>query len=326
MRKIWVMAAASLALAGCTQMRTVSHDPVKPPEVRADRRAPVARPPFERQIENAVDAGEGDPIVSELRRRVTVNPDDVKARLALVDSYNTKGFPELAIEHLRFAVARAPHLSDLSMRLARALHTAGETEGAIDVLTRFMEKDGRAPVELISLLGIYKDDLGMFKEAERLHRTAVELDPSKDAFHNNLGFNLLLQGRAAESVTEFRRAVALNPRSETARNNLGTALATMPGGDLKEAVLQWQSVSGPTAAHSNLAGILIEQKRYSEARSEIETALGYDRMNVAALSNLALLNGQGENVAVRVISRPNAWQRLSAGMRRAISGKADSEE
>jgi Flp pilus assembly protein TadD len=205
--------------------------------------------------------------------------------------------------------------------LAKSLHDSGAVEEAISTLARYCSGEVAPPFELVSTLGIFLDDEGRYTEAERHHRAAAALAPSRASIHNNLGYNLLLQGKFAESVASFRRAVALDPHSELARNNLGLALAMLPGGDQKEAVLQWQSVSDPATAHSNLASVLIEQKRYAEARKELEIALSYSRSNAAALGNLALL-GELDGVPVSAVLplRTTSWQRFTSGLRRALAG------
>jgi Flp pilus assembly protein TadD len=275
--------AAILESAACAHKTTVSHD------VRQTYSAPRATA-IRQQIINAIDAGEGDPEVRELRRRIAVNPDDIKARLDLAARYDKQGFPELAIEHYRLAGNRAPHLSSVHMLLARSLYGAGARTEAIETLVTFCKRDSAPPAELLSLLGIYQDQAGEYVQAEAHHRAALAIAPKRESLHNNLGYNLLLQSRDAEAASEFRRALALNPRSETARNNLGTALAMMPGGNVNEALAQWQSIGGPAAAHNNLATIFIQQKRYAEARKEIEIALSYSRNHDAALANLALVS------------------------------------
>jgi tetratricopeptide (TPR) repeat protein len=66
--------------------------------------------------------------------------------------------------------------------------------------------------------------------------------------------------------------------------------ATATSAELSEAILQWQSLSGPAAAHNNLGAVYIEQTRYAEARRELEQALEFERGNGAALKNLAWLS------------------------------------
>lgn len=304
-----LLGAVALA-AACSHQTQISHG------VMPLRRAPTA---MERQIINAVDAGEGDPQVRELRRRLSANPYDIQARLDLAARYKDQGFPELALDHYRFAAARAPHLSGVSMLLARALFEAGEERAAISELINFCKLDPSPPVELLSLLGIYEDTMELFSDAERHHAAAVHTDPRRPLLRNNLGYNLFLQGKMAPAEKEFRAALALNPHLEIARNNLGTVLALR--GETQEALLHWQSASGPATAHSNLASIWIEQKRYAEARKEIDVALSYSRNHVEALANLALLADlDGEVARIKVQERVTLRQRLALTLRKALIG------
>jgi len=50
------------------------------------------------------------------------------------------------------------------------------------------------------------------------------------------------------------------------------------------------AIRAPPRPHSNMAALLIEQGKYAEARQELDLALGYNRANAAALSNLKLVS------------------------------------
>ncbi len=272
-----------------------------------------------RQTLNAVDAGDGDYRVRELRRRMAAEPDNLAVRKELAHTYEQSGFPEVAIEHYRLAADRFPDNAEVRLSLARLLRKQGMAAEAVAGLDRFLS--GRKAVKELSnawsWLGILHDDLGDLEAAERAHRTAVELNPDADLLHNNLGYNLLLQGRSAEAASEFRRALVLNPGSQTARNNLGLAMAAQPA----EAVLQWQSVSDPATAHSNLAAVFIERGQYQAARREIEIALGYRRDHPAALRNLQLVSAL-DGGAAEVGARAAApwWKRFGHFLGKTVAG------
>jgi Flp pilus assembly protein TadD len=308
MYKSCLLTIPLLCTAGCVHSSRVAH-----------QTGPSTPPAFQRQIINAVDAGEGDPIARDLRKRVTSDPGDIKARLDLAARYQQQGFPELALEHYRFAVERAPHLSRVSLMLAKTLHDAGEQAAAIDTLVTFCKRDSTPPVELISLLGIYQDEAGDYVQAEKSYRSGLVLAPKNDSLRNNLGYNLLLQNRTADAITELRSAIALNPHSEVARNNLARALTTEPGGDNKEALLQLEAVNDAATAHSNLASIFITEKRYPEARAEIAIALSYSRSHTAALSNLAVLSElDGQPATLSAQKNGTSHNRVSTALRKAF--------
>ena len=285
--------------------------------VRAEERKPrkvktatAVETVMDRQIRNAVDAGDGDLLTRSLRQKVVEQPANVDARLALGANYERQGADELAIEHYR--VAAREHDSEIAVsRLARTLDRLGESEQAVEVLVQFCDSHLATSSRILSELGILEDEMNRQSGGEHYHRRAlaaalVESAPGQDALHSNLGYNLISQKKFVEAEEQLRVALELNPRSETARNNLALALSSAPAAtaaQVTEAILQWQSLSGPAAAHNNLAAVYLEQSRYPEARRELERALGFDQANGAALKNLealATLDGKPSEVAVPV--------------------------
>ncbi len=231
-----------------------------------------------------MDAGEGDPIVQALRLRVAHEPANLDARLKLAEHYRSVGYPDLAAEHLRLAAERFRDRGDVQVNLARALRDVDASESGVTVLRTFLASHESA--EASSALGVMEDDLGRTAEAEAAHRRAVELQPKRASYLNNLGYNLLLQGKHSEAAGELRKAVAIEPRNETARNNLAASLAVS---DPKEALAHWRSMNDPATAHSNLAAVLMEQGKFEDARVQLSAALGYQRDHPLALRNLATL-------------------------------------
>ncbi len=298
---------AMVLLPACTHRLVTVHDPLPPP-------APATQVTMRRQVLNAMDAGEGELELRQLRERIAAAPSDVDARLALAKQYRDRGFPDLELEHYRLAVARFPHSAASTIALVKALHAAHSDREAQDAAVAYCRAHPDGPAELFGFVAILEDNAENLESAEPWHAAAILREPRVDAWHNNLGYNLLLQGRHAEAAAEFRQALHLNSHSEIARNNLGVALAANP----KEAVLQWQSISDPATAHSNMAAILIEQKRYAEARKEIQAALGFSPRHPAALVNLSLvaeLDGKGAPV---VPARSTARQRAALVVRKVI--------
>jgi Flp pilus assembly protein TadD len=242
-----------------------------------------------RQVENAVDAGEGDLQLRGLRKRLAANASDLDARILLARLYAKRGLPDLALEHYRLAAAQFPDSAVVALSLAKTLREMGEAEGALGIVRDYLAKypSASADWELLSLEGILEDERGKFTQAEAAHRAALALEPGRSALHNNLGYNLLLQGQSNAAAVEFRRAIEINPRSQIAHNNLGTALAL--GSHSLEALSEWRRSADPAVAHNNLAAVLMEEGRYPEARAELQTALGFRGDFPAALSNLRLV-------------------------------------
>ena len=261
----------------------------------AKRTITVAAPPtvFDRQVRNAIDAGDGDFQLAHLRERVLAAPTDLSFRLELAGAYEAKGYPELSIDHYRLAIAQHPDAPESQLRLARALVAVHHQAEAISGYSAFLAGHPAAAPLYLSWLGILEDDAGDWKAGEIAHRDAlrraIALHQESDYLHNNLGFCLLTLGQHEEAAEEFRAALRLKPASEIARHNLAAALATDAHPNAAEAILNFQSVNEPAAAHNNMAALLIEQGKYSQARQEIDQALAFNHTYPAALRNLQIL-------------------------------------
>jgi Flp pilus assembly protein TadD len=286
---------------------------------KRDKNAPIKLPPpqaaFERQIVNAQDAGEGDYQVRMLRQRMAAEPDNLQVRLDLAKRYEAVGSPELALEHYRLAAARFPDSSEIHLLLAKSLRQAGQLAQAAAALETFLQSHPQKTPECSSWLGIVRDEMRQLPDAERAHRDALALAPGADYLHNNLGYNLLMQGKNDAATAEFQAALRLNPRSVVARNNLSLALANKP----EQAVQNLLAVTDTASAHNNMAALLIEQGRYEEARKELDLALGYNRNHTAALNNLRLVSQlDGKPAFIRIKPVQNRWTKMKSGLWKAF--------
>ena len=311
MRRLPAIVAAFALCAACAHRRTA-----------AGSAAPAAAPQpsaFERQIRNAIDAGEGDVALRTLQRRMAAEPEKLEPRLELARLYAARGQEELALEHYRLAAARFPGSGEVAVGIAKARRRLGLREEAERGLAAFLDAHPQRRPEAQSWLGILRDELGRWKQGEAAHRAALALAPNTGYLHNNLGYNLLMQGRHAEAAGEFRQAVALNPASTLARNNLGLALASTTD----QAIAEWQAVSDAATAHSNMAAVLIEQGRYGEARRELEIALGYNKTHSAALNNLRLVSQlDGKPASFTARTAPSRWTKAKSAVRGLFVGPA----
>src|SRR5262249_13935499 len=123
--------------------------------------------------------------------------------------------------------------------LARSARASGAAEDMIPQLADFARTSQSA--RLWNELGMAYDDAKDLPAAEQAFRQAAALEPRSATFHTNLGYNLLLQNKAAAAEQELRKALELNPNSSVAHNNLGVILARR--GDVSEAYQQFQLAS-----------------------------------------------------------------------------------
>jgi len=272
-----------------------------------------------RHILNAVETGESDPVAARLRGRVRAEPNDVGLRLQLAAHYGQIDLQELELEHLRLAVERFPLSWEARRALAGVLRAATLSAQAVETLAGFVRSgdDAARDLELLNLLGICQDEAGDWKAGEGAFREALALAPERDYLHNNLGFNLLEQGRVGEAIVSFEQALKRNPRSAVARNNLGVALARSSA--IPEAVRHFENLVDAATANSNAAAALMEQNRYHEGRRLLEAALDHNPRNPAALANLKLVSEHDRKPAeVRLRPLASGWKRPLALLRRTF--------
>ncbi|MBM3785371.1 MAG: tetratricopeptide repeat protein [Acidobacteria bacterium] len=313
--KRWLPILGLLAMAGCTQQR------------RAQVSVPATGlpPMMQRQVLNAVDAGDGNPRVRALRAEVAAKASELKPRLELAAEYERTGYPELELEHLRLAADRFAD-SELAIRhLARALVRAGRAAEAAGKLQTFVTKQPKAAASVYSWAGIAMDDSGDLPGGERMHRKAIEKASWRDDLHNNLGYNLLMQARKSEAAEAFRRALTLNPASGTARNNLGLALADQPN----EALAQFRRAAADDlgVAHNNMAAYLYDQGDKDGARKELELALQYRKDMPRILENLRKVAGaDGRPIQMPSQQRDSFWRTFGRGLKHVFVEEDQKEK
>jgi Flp pilus assembly protein TadD len=289
----------------------------------AARAAGGLPPVMQRQVLNAVDAGEGNAAVRRLRAKMAEHPGDVKLRLELAGLYGEQGFAELELEHLRVAAERFPDAEAAVFALVRALLRSGQNDEAARAVSALLDRSDKPSADALSWAGIVQDESGHLAMGEVYHRRAIERAPGRDALHNNLGQNLLLQSRNGEAAESFRRALELNPGSETARNNLGVALAGRPA----EAVGQFKQVSDLGVAHNNLGAYLYEKGDMAGARREFELALEYRKDMPVILENLRRVAAiDGKPIRMEGVRRESSvLQSIARGLKKIfIAGEEKS--
>jgi Flp pilus assembly protein TadD len=274
---------------------------------------------WDRQVRNAIDAGDGDYQLRALREKVAAQPDNIPVRLELAKAYRERGYHEVSLEISRLAVARFPQSGDAQLALVSDLRDVNRRAEAIAGLENFLQAHPESGAGFYSWLGILRDESGLWPLGEPAHRKALALTPAVDYLHNNLGYNLLMQKKDEEAAREFQAALKLNPGSQMARNNLGIALAH--SNDTAQAVANWQATSDPATAHNNLAAVWMEKGNYPEARRELDLALGYNRALPAAIRNLELVARLDARPAtLKAKNLDTRWRRFTIAVRKLFVG------
>jgi hypothetical protein len=75
-----------------------------------------------------------------------------------------------------------------------------------------------------------------------------------------------------------------------------------------------------------MAALLIREKRYADARRELDLALGYNRSHTAALTNLKLVSElDGKPAVIPIKPVGTKWSRFRSAVAKIMGGKQTYE-
>ncbi len=241
-------------------------------------------PVFETQVKNAVLAGDGDLEIAALRRRLMDAPGDLTARRRLAEKFDAAGYPDLALEHLRIGREHAPKDIDLALDLVAKMTELKLAAQATQLIGELKD----VPPAYTARAAILEDRLDHLTAGEALHRKALKAEPDNVQRMNNLAYNLGRQGKAVEAESILKQALRAKPSYELARNNLAMLYASQLDKP-EEALSHWKAISGPAAAHNNLAAVYIDHGKWVEAKAELEKALALRFQFPEAIQNLKIV-------------------------------------
>lgn len=135
--------------------------------------------------------------------------------------------------------------------------------------------------------------------AAEAFRHVLELDPSLPNAHSSLGVVYMMQNRAEDGISEFRKEEQAHPNNPIPYEALAQALMQLHRND--EAMEQWRRLLKvePTNrdAAIGLGALLTNAKKYSEAISVLESAAKLSTDSEALQTSLGyayLKNGQSD--------------------------------
>jgi tetratricopeptide (TPR) repeat protein len=288
-----VLLIGAALVVGCTHRAELKRSPFITPLPEGGRQAiaapegsPTAEPaaedlvppgsPAARTLAELQDVGGGSGVrpaqavagptvdVEEEARRVAADPRNVASRLALARAYHHERIFDLALEHYEAARELAPEDPEIARDLGRLWVDAGQPALGLTFLEEAIRGQPLDPATW-SYRGIALDLLSRFPEGEEALRHAIALDRRRWDFHNNLGYNLLLQERYAEAADAFRAGLALAPGHPTLENNLGLALGFQ---DLLEDALAAFRRAGSEAGAWNNLGVVHRYRGELQAAEE----------------------------------------------------------
>jgi protein O-GlcNAc transferase len=206
-----------------------------------------------------------------------------------------------------------PHHADTLHFLGVMAHQLGRNDAAVDLITKAIAENGRAPV-FHNNLGNALQALGKLTEAAASYGWALSHKPDYLAAHYNLGVTLHAQGKFEEAAASYGRALVLKPDYAEAHINLGNTLQAQ--GRLEDAVTSYERAlkykPGNADAYNNLGNVRKAQGRLEEAVACYGRALLHKRDYAEAHNNLGL-----------VLLEQGKLDEAAASCKRALLHKAD---
>jgi Flp pilus assembly protein TadD len=183
-------------------------------------------------------------------------------RVELAETYVKKGAYDAAIPLLTRAAAQFPRDAYVRTLFGTVLREKGLYPQAERELKAALEVDARSAAAWAEL-GILYDLERRGEAAERSHRQAILLMPANAAYWNNLGFCQFIAGQNQSAIASLEKALALDPGLVVAYNNLGFAYGKARR--LVDAERTFRTAGGEVAALVNMALV-------AERRGDGETA------------------------------------------------------
>jgi predicted Zn-dependent protease len=148
-------------------------------------------------------------------RELSRDPEEPESHFGLGIVYSEMARHDLAIDHLKKALARRPRFVPILTSLGAAYLMNGRTEKALEVLEDALERDDRSRAALF-LLGLAHERLDQYDRAIRYYERLVAQRPFKNDVYYHLGISYGRQNRLALAHYNFGRFFSLEGKHETA--------------------------------------------------------------------------------------------------------------
>jgi Flp pilus assembly protein TadD len=169
-------------------------------------------------------AGRYDRAIEGFSTVLHMNEANARARIGLSEAHLALGRPDMAIRLLEGWETPAEYRATVTQNRGIAWLLTGENDKAKALLSEAVAMD-------ISLwrawtaLGTVHDRSRDWDQADLCFKQALMANPRSGAVFNNHGMSLMLRGKAADAIREFRQAIQVEPSLKAALDNLALATA-----------------------------------------------------------------------------------------------------
>lgn len=224
------------------------------------------------------------PDLAQLSRRVTTSPTDIESRRVLGEAYLEAGLLPFAYQMYQEIESVKPGTASAEIGIASVWDRWGDYGQAAQHAERavLLEPLSASALEALGRIYLHRNDLD---SALSSFLSAVRIEPKNSSLLTNTGYVLLRRGDFLQARLYLEEAVAIDNSSVEAHNNLGIALARL--GESDRALREFMAVSDASTAFNNLGAVLLEQKKWTEAKGAFQRALVIDPNYEKARTNLA---------------------------------------
>jgi len=157
--------------------------------------------------------------------------------------------------------SKATPSADLYVAAARLSERSGKVAEAERQYQQALQVDARHVGALIGYARL-KDRQGQMREATQWYQRAAKAHPGEASIFNDLGICLARQRMFPASIAALERAIELDPKKPLYRNNI--AMVLVENGQIDAALTHLKAVQTEAVAHYNV-GYVLQKKGDSEA-------------------------------------------------------------
>ncbi len=249
-----------------------------------------------------------------LRLALAHQPGDAELRETMAGCLIEIGMAKEAVVHLRQILSQEPTHTNVRFNLGRALLDLRNYSEAERVCAAFVT-DHPADAEGFNHLGLARLGMGDPRGAEQCFRAAIQVHAADSLFHVNLGQALAHQARHDEAEVAYLEAARLDPEAGGIRSQLGWLQVTR--GELGAAQASFEAAlstcSTDASAAAGLATVLERRGDLKAASQTLAPHLGAERVHPkVAISHARISKQMGKPQAALALVR----RALQTGMPR----------
>jgi tetratricopeptide (TPR) repeat protein len=233
--------------------------------------------------------GQPDNAIIQFEHLASVYPKMPEARYELANAYLLAHNEPKCVENLRAAVALAPNFIPANLLLAQIEIKDGDATGAIELLTRLLQKGANVPAQASLLLADAYAVKGQYDAALAVYAELAKALPKNPRFPLLMGAIYVQQRKYSSARSEFEKALSLAPNeTDVAQQLVDLDLLEHNNRDAA-AVAQDQILRNPkSAAPLELAAkVAVADNNFPLAENDLMKAIKVDQNATTAYISLA---------------------------------------